>query len=230
MGIRDILLSHTNVDDSKSLISRLRRKRNRLFQQSLESFRKGPDIRLRILDIGGEARFWQNVDFDISMYDVTVVNLLYSGEKKVGNITAIYGDALDLSKIPKESVDVIFSNSVIEHVGSWQNQSQMAKQLLSFDVPIFLQTPNFWFPMEPHFLFPFFQFLPVRARAFLLYNFNLGGYKRMRPWKKALFEVKMVRLLKKSELKKLFPKCKIRNEKILGMTSGFLVFHGWQDT
>lgn len=229
VGIRKALLAQTNLKDDGSLISKLRKERNILFKNSLESLVKKSTKKIRILDVGGEARFWQNVDFDISKYDITVINLLYSEEKKVGGITTKYGNALDLSFVPKESVDVIFSNSVIEHVGSWQDQITMAKQVLSFEAPIFLQTPNYWFPMEPHFLFPFFQFLPLKVRAFLLYNFNLGEYGRMKPWERALTEVKMVKLLKKRELLKLFPSCTIRHERVMGLTSGFLVFHGWTD-
>jgi len=198
------------------------------FKNLLDSFDRSNDKKTRILDIGGEARFWENVDFDISNYHITVVNF-YTQESPRKEITSIIGNALNLSQISADSVDVVFSNSVIEHVGSWNDQVSMAEQLLQLESPIFLQTPNFWFPMEPHFLFPFFQFLLARIRALLLFTFNLGGYDRAESWKDALNEVRMVRLLSKKELRKLFPGGTIEVERVARLASGLLVSHGWPD-
>ncbi len=198
------------------------------FKNLLDSLDRSDGKKTRILDIGGEARFWENVDFDTSNYLITVVNF-YAQESSRKEITSIIGNALDLSQIPEDTVDVVFSNSVIEHVGSWKDQVRMADQLLQFDAPIFLQTPNFWFPMEPHFLFPFFQFLPLRLRALLLFTFNLGGYNRAESWKDALNEVRMVRLLSKKELRRLFPGSTIELERVAKLASGLLVSHRWPD-
>ncbi|MBC8844888.1 class I SAM-dependent methyltransferase, partial [Escherichia coli] len=72
--------------------------------------------------------------------------------------------ATDLSEIDDQQFDIVFSNSVIEHLYTWENQEKMAKEVLRVGKYHFIQTPNYWFPIEPHWVFPFFQFLPKSIR------------------------------------------------------------------
>lgn len=48
--------------------------------------------------------------------------------------------------------DAVFSNSVIEHVGDYEAQRQMANEIMRVGKRYFVQTPNFYFPIEPHIL------------------------------------------------------------------------------
>ncbi|MGL1255153.1 methyltransferase domain-containing protein, partial [Vibrio parahaemolyticus] len=70
---------------------------------------------------------------------------------------SITGNATDLSGINDQQFDIVFSNSVIEHLYTWENQEKMAKEVLRVGKYHFIQTPNYWFPIEPHWVFPFFQ-------------------------------------------------------------------------
>ena len=73
-----------------------------------------------------------------------------------------------------DSFDLVFSNSVIEHVGGPADQQAMADEIRRIGRRWVLQTPSRWFPVEPHFLFPYFNFLPLRVKVFLLQRVRLG--------------------------------------------------------
>lgn len=93
----------------------------------------------------------------------------------------------------------------------------------------FVQTPNYWFPVEPHFLFPLFQYLPLSFRAFLIYYFNIRWYKKIPDFQKATQAVSRIRLLREKELKKLFPGTSMYKEKLFGLTKSFIVYGGWKE-
>jgi len=119
---------------------------------------------------------------------------------------------------------VIFSNSVIEHLGSYSDQSLMANEVRRLGERYFLQTPNRYFPIEPHFLFPFFQFFPYKLKIWLVTRFNLGWFGKIPDENKAREIISSIRLLNKKELKILFPESKIKEEKFLGLTKSFIVY------
>lgn len=81
-----------------------------------------------------------------------------------------------------KSFDVAFSNSVIEHLQSLEDQARLAAELTRVGRSHFIQTPNKLFPIEPHYLFPFFQFLPTRVQQWLHAHFDLGNIRRSDPF------------------------------------------------
>ncbi len=58
--------------------------------------------------------------------------------------------------------DIAFSNSVIEHVPP-ELQAAFAAEVSRVADRYFVQTPNRYFPIEPHYQLPLFQFLPRQA-------------------------------------------------------------------
>ncbi|MCH7412997.1 class I SAM-dependent methyltransferase [Belliella sp. R4-6] len=86
------------------------------------------NTKLKILDVGGASYFWSDKDF-LEKYDVeiTMLNLdvVESGHPK---LKSVKGDATDLSEYQNDSFDLVFSNSVIEHLYTWENQIKMAKE------------------------------------------------------------------------------------------------------
>jgi hypothetical protein len=88
----------------------------------------------------------------------------------------------------------------------------------------YVQTPNRYFPIEPQFVFPFFQFLPIPLRVWLLQNFRLGWFPKTPNYEKALVEVKGIRLMTRSEVQALFPDAEIFEEKYFGLTKSFVAF------
>ncbi len=226
-----------------STANRLRRKRFRLFLLIGEQLRKP----LKVLDAGGTESFWQQmgytndrseklvnkkeksqprqhqaITFGPHDYEITLLNNIEQPATLDG-IVSLAGDARNMQQFKNQSFDVAFSNSVIEHVGNWQDQKMMAAEMLRVGKRLFLQTPNRYFPLEPHFLFPFFQFLPLSWRVFLVRHFNLGWYKRTPNREKAVEICQSIRLLTKKELRVLFPDAEIRTERFLGFPKSFIV-------
>ncbi|MGH7860878.1 MAG: methyltransferase domain-containing protein [Candidatus Dormibacteraceae bacterium] len=78
---------------------------------------------------------------------------------------SVIGDARDLAQFQAQAFDVAFSNSVIEHVGGADDQRRMASEAMRVASHYFVQTPKHYFPIEPHFLVPGFQFMPSGLKA-----------------------------------------------------------------
>lgn len=216
-----------NHQRSDSLASNLRRKRFAFFQSLLESL----PTPIKLLDVGGTVSFWQNTNILHELnkkIDITVVNL-YLEEKQLAypNIKQVFLDARNMKKIENQEFDVAFSNSVIEHVGGYEQQLQMARELVRVSKRHFVQTPNLYFPIEPHFVFPFFQFLPIELRVLLLSNFDLGWMKKIPDKQEAKKMITGIRLLTKMELTNIFPNSNILEEKFLGLTKSFIIYNGW---
>ncbi len=208
--------------DQRSLAVQLRRRRFAFFQSLLSRLERP----VRILDVGGTETYWKMMELnpDDQVF-VTLLNLAQS-DVSLPNVTSIAGDARAM--IAKDaSFDVVFSNSVIEHVGKYQDQLQMANEVRRVGKRYFVQTPNKYFPLEPHFLFPLFQFLPINIRTLLLRNFRLGWFSKTPDKGKAREIVESIRLLDKREFISLFPNAEIYEEKIFGMTKSFVAYGGW---
>jgi hypothetical protein len=205
-----------------SLAVRLRRKRFALFVELLG--RVPGDI--RVLDVGGTPEFWRIMGFEDRHVHVTLMNrsTLDCGR---GPMRSIVGDARDMSGLRDQEFDVVFSNSVIEHVGSFADQAAMASEVRRVGRRYFIQTPNKYFPIEPHFLVPGFQFLPLGIRARLHARRDLGWWKKAVSYEAALAEVSTIRLLTEREFRKLFPEARVFKERLYGLTKSFIAHYGW---
>jgi 2-polyprenyl-3-methyl-5-hydroxy-6-metoxy-1,4-benzoquinol methylase len=182
---------------------------------------------VRILDVGGEELYWERVGL-VQDNDVTITLLnLNKAEVKYPNFRSEAGDARKMDEHKDKEFDIVFSNAVIEHVGTFNDQLLMANEVQRVGKSYFVQTPNRYFPIEPHFLFPFFQFLPMFAKVFLIRHFALGWTPRISDRKEAEELFRSIRLLTKKELMKLFPGAKIYNEKVFGVTKAFIVYKGY---
>lgn len=208
--------------DRDSLASHVRAKRHALFLRMLA----GVPRPLTILDLGGTAAFWETLNFSMRDVDVVLLNLR-AEPVSLPRFTSVAGDARDLSAFANKSVDVVFSNSVIEHVGGLPDQTRMANEIRRVGRRHFVQTPNRWFPIEPHFLFPGFACLPLNVRASLLTRTRLGWHRREPDWQRALATVGAVRLLTRSEVAALFPESQLYVEHFWGWEKSFVAHDGW---
>ncbi len=212
--------------DSNSLAVRLRRKRFAFFEELLASVPRP----FTILDIGGNQRFWELMGFadqpDVSIQILNTKEM----ETTLPNVSSRVGDARDLREIPDASIDVVFSNSVIEHVGGYDDQRRMADEVQRVSRRYFVQTPNRYFPIEPHFLFPLFQFLPKWLKVFLIMNFKIGWAGPVRDRAKAERRAEAIRLLSRRELAAMFPKAPFYAERVFGLVKSYIVYDGWERT
>jgi 2-polyprenyl-3-methyl-5-hydroxy-6-metoxy-1,4-benzoquinol methylase len=210
--------------DVNSIAARLRRKRFNLFLEILDAVPETTPRPIRILDIGGTQRFWEVMGF--TAQDNIQITLLNLEPQQIDheNLSSLVGDATDLLGIKDREFDIVFSNSVIEHVGNFDRQRRMAQEVQRVGQRYFVQTPNYSFPIEPHFLFLGFQWLPVWIRAFLVGHFRLGWMPRASNAEEARRMVEGIRLLTRDEFQALFPTATIYEEKFLGLTKSFVAY------
>lgn len=213
------------VDNARldSYATKMRRKRFALFRKLLETMPRP----VSILDVGGTQGFWEVMGFvDAPDVYITLCNV-QAQDVRHERFTAIAADATDLCGISDNQFDVAFSNSAIEHVGDFERQRRMAQEIQRVGTRYFVQTPNYYFPIEPHFLFPGWQWMPLDVRALLLSRFSLGWHRRIPDRDRARAEVAQVRLLRERELLELFPCATVYRERFLGMTKSLVVYGGW---
>jgi hypothetical protein len=212
---------HHHIADNRnpaSLAAWMRRRRFTLFCALLE----GPPKAASVLDVGGTLAFWQAMGDLPDGLTVTLLNRKPQSGGLPRGFRSVSGDARALSEYAPGEFDVVFSNSVIEHVGTFADQQRMAAEVRRVGKRYFVQTPNLWFPIEPHFLLPFFQFYPQPVRVALTRRFALGWYPRMPDREQAARHVELHRLLTERELRALFPDARIHRERFAGLTKSLI--------
>jgi len=206
----------------RSLAYRFRQRRFALLRPMIEHVISAKG-HCRIADIGGTEYYWQIAgDFIArSPVEIHLINLdkaKTSSPKLVGHA----GDACDLKAFSDDDFDLVHSNSVIEHVGDWKRMTAMAREVRRLAPAYFVQTPNFWFPYEPHFRAPLFHWLPEPVRAQLLLRFNLGFGGRRKTMEQAMQGVQSSSLIGASQMAALFPDANILRERFGTLTKSLM--------
>lgn len=199
-----------------SLTARTRARRWEIFRQ------KFPDLSgMRVLDLGGTVQTWTNAP--LRPGEVLVVNLKRQ-DSSVEWITTMAGNACDLpAEVTAQEFDLVYSNSVIEHVGGHAQREAFARTVREGAPRYWVQTPYRYFPIEPHWIFPGFQFLPVNARAAVARSWKLGHRRApAHPAGAAVANVLDVELLSKAEMRHYFPDAELLDEPFLGLTKSLI--------
>jgi ubiquinone/menaquinone biosynthesis C-methylase UbiE len=186
---------------------------------------------VQILDIGGRPQYWEMMLAGLTIDKPLHVTLLNMEVHSVNHpdLSAVVGDGRALPQYADKQFDIVFSNSTIEHAGTSTDQKRMADEVRRIGKAYCVQTPNRYFPIEAHFLFPFFQFLPLAVRAWLVNHFSLGWYGVIRDKAEALREVSSIRLLDREDMRSLFPDATIHEEKYFGLAKSFVAYRGRSD-
>jgi SAM-dependent methyltransferase len=189
----------------------VKRWRERRYQRFLELCQVQPNE--RILDVGAGAgaaleRF--NTTNEIIAVDL---NPLDSEWLKSDNVTV---EVADGTKLPFSdgAFPLVFSSSVIEHVPK-ELHEPFASEIRRVGQRYYVQTPNRWFPIEPHYQFPFFHFFPKRLQRALNKRFTLG-WQQKGSWEE-------ITLLSARDLRRLFPDGEIHRERLFGLTKSLMV-------
>jgi hypothetical protein len=187
--------------------------RRRRFALFLFLMRPNPsDI---LLDIGGYPGFWTSHPQPVKRIDtLNVHEVHWNGEQAPNyNIRTLVGDGCCLTMSDK-SYDIAFSNSVIEHVGSWERQQQFAGEIRRVAKHLWVQTPAYECPIEPHYLAPFVHYLPRSFQKLILRWCTPWGWieRPSHDWINSMVET--TRLLRKSEMRQLFPDCELITERM----------------
>ena len=180
----------------------------------------------RIIDLGGRAQYWDLFDrafLEANKVHITTVNLEVPEGTADPMFTEVQGDTLSLPQFADNAFDLAHSNSVIEHVGDWGQMERFAAEARRLAPSYFVQTPYFWFPIEPHFTAPIFHWLPEGIRAGLLMRRAHGWAPKSADVGEAMRQVQGARLLDKAQMRYLFPDGRLVEEKVLGLTKSLMV-------
>ena len=217
--------SHTNRE---SLSARLRRERMWYLDDMIEASGK---TNLLLADLGGTLSFWKmnlpHLKHKDCLARIDLFNL-DAGSAQNGEIEGVLirtraGDMTNLKDVPDGQYDIAFSNSAIEHAGNLAQQHRAAGEIRRIAGRFVLQTPNRFFPLEPHFYVPFFALLPLGLRARLHQHFKLGWLAPEPDALRARIDCEQIRLLSGKEIRLLFPDAYVHREFLMGLAKSFIV-------
>jgi len=193
--------------------------RGRRMKRFLDLF--NPSSGTTILDVGGYPLTWKGIK---SKPSVTVLNIHpidYALGPDDPPISTVIGNGCSLD-FPDKSFDIIFCNSVIEHVSTWERQQELARECRRVGKSLWIQTPARSFFIEPHLLTPFIHYLPRNLQRRLMRNFTLWGLLS-RPTPERVDELMAeIRLLNRREMACLFPDCDLTKERVLGLVKSYI--------
>ena len=214
-----------------SVASRLRARRH------TELLRRFPDLaEMRVLDLGGTPAFWSAVPArpaSVVLLNVLDVDALpapahpegtdeaETDEAETDGVEIVHGDACDPpDSVIGRSYDLVVSNSVIEHVGGHARREQFAANVSKLAPHHWIQTPNRYFPVEPHWIFPAMQFLPVPARAAVVRRWPLAPAHPV--GRDAVGAALSVELLTEAQMRYYFPDSALLHERVAGLTKSLI--------
>jgi hypothetical protein len=190
-----------------------RGKRMEMFESCLN-----PTPNEKLLDVGGFPSTWlartqRTASIDcLNIHEISWI----PSENSNHQIRTLVGDGCSLDFKDGE-YDIVFSNSVIEHVGDWQKQKDFANEVRRVGKKLWIQTPAFECPIEPHFLAPFVHWFPVPIRRYFLRWLTPWGWMERPSQDKVDEIIKFTKLLTKRQVRDLFPDCEILTERMLGI-------------
>ncbi|MGH3365584.1 MAG: class I SAM-dependent methyltransferase [Nocardioidaceae bacterium] len=174
---------------------------------------------MRVLDLGGTPQAWAAAPRQPER--VVTVNV-DPQSRSTDNVECILGDACELpTALRGERFDLVFSNSLLEHVGGHAKRQQLADTVQAMGDRHWVQTPYRYFPVEPHWVFPGFQFLPLRIRMVVSQRWKFGHTKSDGELE-ALDHVSWVELVGITEMRGYFPDSEIWFERYAGLVKSLV--------
>lgn len=187
--------------------------KERRFQRFVTALHPGPsDV---LLDIGGYPFNWFCRGNLIHKVDVLNLELQPLEQTPAGapEIRAIAGDARRLD-FTDRVYDIVFSNSVIEHVGPLEDQQAFAREARRVGRRLWIQTPAKACPIEPHYLGLFIHWFPAAWHVPMARWTSIRGLTRSATVEDLRSIARHTRLLGKREFAAMFPDCEIWTERL----------------
>lgn len=213
--------------DQSTIEFRFRQKRFALIRPLIEAALKQRG-RAEILDLGGTETYWrvggEFIEKNRNRLHITLVNTQESPVTQTDLFDSVLQSATDPGLFRERRFDLVHSNSVIEHVGAWQDMQMFAANVRRLAPRYYVQTPNYWFAYEPHFRFPGFQYLPESVRTWLVRHHSFGFFSRIDDPEEARDIIRHHRLLSTSQMHTLFPDATIVHEKAFGLNKSIVAY------
>jgi hypothetical protein len=176
----------------------------------------------RILDVGGAPETW---DLLAERPRVTLLNTPRTREEMSRASAWVAGDGRALP-FPDLAFDIVFSNSVIEHVGDARSQQRFAAEVMRVGRAYWVQTPNRRFPVEQHLLTPLVHWLPRAWQRSVVQHATVWEWiARPTPDRRNFYlehYLNEVRLLDAAQVARLFPGARILHERFMGWTKSLV--------
>ena len=198
--------------------------RSTLFKEFLSSI--APPV--RIIDLGGTVSMWER--WGLSADDRLRIDLANNFSmdvnnkdnlSKSSNISKVTVDVTTLTTSDYQRYDVIFSNSMLEHLADFEQQRSVAREIVESRRPYFIQVPNKYCLVDPHFAHPLAPFYAAWPRSFqtrMLRISGLNGGARARSHAQAEHRLKFYYPLSKSDMSSLFSDAEVLVERNFGMS------------
>lgn len=186
---------------------RWRERRWKLFRSRMQ-----PTLSDRVLDVGGCAFDWQRRGDLIGTVDLLNLALAEIAQTPhCPEMRSIIGDGRAL-EFADGAYDIVYSNSVIEHVGDWHDQQAFAAEARRVGQRLWIQTPARACPVEPHYLGLFIHWFPAAWQVPLARWTSVVGLTGAADLQSI---ASTTRLLNQKEFRTLFPDCEIWTERLL---------------
>jgi hypothetical protein len=189
-----------------------RKRRMRRFYDTFPRTREA-EAGVTLLNVGGYPWLWRGEPLRAK---TTIVNMhVPEGDwSEVPHVTFVKGDGCQLADADA-SFDLGYSNSVIEHLSTWENQQRFAAEISRVARALWVQTPAREFFVEPHLIAPIIHWLPKSWQRRLIRRGTIWGWMTKSSPAKVDELLAEVRLLSKAEMQKLFPDCEVHTERCL---------------
>lgn len=180
-----------------------------------------PDLEeMSVIDLGGDPDEWLQSPKRPKTVHVLNIEPL---ERDVPDWMQFdFGDACALpERIASRRYDLVYSNSVLEHVGGHERRMRFAESVHALAPRHWVQTPYRYFPVEPHWIAPGMQFLPTRVQASMACWWPLS-YVKSADIREALGGVLSTELVDRTQMRYYFPHSAVRAERLLGLTKSLV--------